>query len=217
MFVAVFFGLTLIIVSTMSSQAYERESNLYGDYWLNGTRVCVQPNGNNVDFIGSYYQLPFPVGIYPYPNPGDGPGGGTTRSAYYKGRLKLYGNGKGRFTANALQINHQNINPGFFPVLGWNTECDVTYKGHGDDTIEVTYSNCEGPFTEGYLVGNTTGGITPYTLSGRVSANEDTLLLSDTDADVETIWSGINNDAVITYAKRICVRNETAIRLSPHR
>ena len=196
-------GLAVIIALTMSAQAAPKRIHLHGEYALTGTRVCVQTNGNNVDFTPPYYQLPV------------GGTGGTTRSAFYDGRLQLNRDGTGGLTVKALQINHQRTNAGDYPVLGFINICEATYQGLEDGTIELRLTNCDGLLTAGSPPGNTAGLDSPEILSVAVSANGDTLLLSDTEADVETVWSTVNSGTVFNYSKRICGRSWTAIRLSP--
>ena len=202
-------GLALIIASAMSAQAEPQLSNLHGEYSMIGTRTCVQASGG-ADFAPPNYSLPG--------------GGGTTRTSHYNAILRFYGDGTGEFIDKVLQINHNLVGPGAFPTLGFTNRCDTTYQGAEDGTIQLSFHNCVA--TSLWNVAGVFSSSDVGPLSMTVSANGDTLLLSNVDnepdPDVETTWT-CGRDSfgqadctqILSPQKRICARSFTAIRLSP--
>ena len=121
-------------------------SSLAGDYAMNGTRECVYTNnklGAPTDFG------PPPINSLPAADPTvNYPGGGTTRTGYYKGLLKLDGYGGGIWETKLVQINHNLVGPSQVPIIIMDMVCDASYQESVNGSIDMTMSNCIGPFQQ---------------------------------------------------------------------
>lgn len=201
---AVLVLMSAIAISTTASAA-PNGGKLHGEYSWIGTRTCVQQV--------NHWELPrLQV---------TSSSGASTRTTNYTGKLILNGDGKGVLSDKALQINHNLVGPNSYPIVGWTEQCNVTYQGREDGTIELNFLiPCEITYTSGSAVGaNPQGTLTINPLIVTVSENGDTLLLSHvepTEEETFTCVSGLPCEPPFYfYNYRICSRSFTAIRLSP--
>lgn len=178
------------------------DTSLQGIYSVNGTSVCVQtPYGLEGD--------PAPTGFLPdngflllLP--------GNVRTRHITGVLVLNKNGTGTFYEKLMQIYHQSLNPGNFPVNAWEGECFVSYGTLPDGSLEMRLDNCVGQNIAGAGALGASGSFSTI-LSVATSASGDVLLLSDVEPWVETVWNA-NPGYPTRYAERICTRSLTAVR-----
>jgi len=123
---------------------------------------------------------------------------GYTQTIHLQGQLVFNGDGTGESSLIALITNHNPAITGeVYPVVRDLTG-NFTYSVWSDDYF-TTDSNLT-------VVG------TPVTISGimqegRIGHGAQTLLISDTDTNIETLWVG---GSVLTT--RTCGRNSTAVK-----
>lgn len=169
---------------------------LKGEFATIGTRSCVQADVGGDFGSGPQYQLLTD---------------GSSRVTQEAGVLSLFGDGTGSWSGKSVQINY-HVNTAFaYPVLGFSTDCDVTYQAMPDGTIKFAFNNCVSTFTAGYYGPETQAGNYHFTAEyARLSADGITMVIWDLDPRVENTWT--TTSGVTTNYKRICSRTGTAIK-----
>ena len=168
-------------------------SNLRGVYTISGIRTCVQTAELGFNET-SQFQLNDPA---------------TTRTYHVKGLLTLNGNGTGTLTARMIQINHQNVNVGNYPLTVTESVCTVEYKPLPDGTLEMKFPSCPSRVLIGFGAPYDANVQEPV-VSVSISSDRSLLLFSDTEPDIEFV-----STVPFGNFERICGRNLTGILLSP--
>jgi len=195
--------------------------SLAGYYAMHGTRTCDYTN----NMQGNPNPMPFgppPLYALPAADPTVGyAGGGTSRSAHYKGRLTLDENGIGTWNTRMIQLNHNLVGPSQAPFILWNGSCDVVvydaFTGDMEPTFKMDLTNCYGEINVGTDPMVISEGPDLTTLSMDVSASSETILMTAISPQVKTIWN-TNSVTGYTYSQnRVCFPSHTAIRMVPRR
>lgn len=173
-----------------------RNRLLNGDYAFTSFRSCIQ--GPQTTF-GENFVLQL---------------GANSRTAALQGTLRYNGNGTGSAAFRFLNIFPQFTAPGNLPINGGETTCQLNYTVNADGSFVQLFSNCSGVVEFGAGAPGTfeiTGG----EKMGQISQDRKTLILSDTNPNVETL-DVTRPDGVIVEQERICNRSGFAIRVRRH-
>ena len=165
-------------------------ARLRGDYFFSRTRTCVQ----NVDGFGTNFELL---------------GAGNSFTDAARGVRRYNGGGTGSMVdGHLLLVGHTGISASSFPVTENTFTCNLTYAVSPDGSFTENAS-CSGMILSGLRAGQTftTTGIG---MRGQITGGGRTLLLDDTNGNVETItFSGPPTPSTF---QRICNRSGTAVK-----
>ena len=178
-----------------------RNRLLNGDYAFTSFRSCIQAvkPGPEESVFGGNFALQT---------------GANSRTAALQGTLRYNGNGTGSAAFRFLNIFPQFTAPGNLPINGGETTCQLNYTVNADGSFVQLFSNCSGVVEFGAGAPGTfeiTGG----EKMGQISQDRKTLILSDTNPNVETL-DVTRPDGSIVEQERICNRSGVAIRVRRH-
>jgi hypothetical protein len=190
----VFVGLVLVFALSLVSQSGAQDKQLKGVYALVGQSTCrthwlVNPDG---DPTSSYF----------------------VHSASAQGTITFNGDGTGSGQISSVHVTHPIYTPipmslsWSFPlpdgILGGTSTSDVVfefdYTVSPNGAISRTITTLEGTFTSGPTAGKTFTQ-SPFTLTGFVSKDKGTILLSSVPGQAEIITSDIFDNGVF-YGSR---------------
>jgi len=194
----------LLASAIQVSSAPRSGVSLSGTYHVQGTVTCVQSSyyveGDVQPFTGfdNTFQLSAPA---------------TTRSRHTEGTLVLNTDGTGTVQLRHLQINHQRINVGQYPLSEWTGECDVEYASQPDGTATMTFADCIGTLTGAGGLPVDSGSPGPRTYNMVVSKSGELLFLSQTEISYppEVWWQGSEIDGNYISGERECARTVTGV------
>lgn len=191
----VFVGLVLVLALSLVSQSGAQNKQLKGVYAVVGEATCrthwlVNPNGDST----STYLI---------------------HSASAQGTITFNGDGTGSGQISSVDVTHPIYTP--IPlnsywgdpttdgILGGTSASDVvfefTYTVSPDGRISRTITTFLGTFTSGHHVGKTFTQ-SPFTLTGFVSKDGGTILLSSVPGQAEIITSELYNADGSFYGSR---------------
>lgn len=144
-------------------------------------------------------------------------GGAATFTFATRAILNYKGDGTGSLEGESLSINLNNVRvgsdllaTGATPVSHSRVECRLTYEVNPDRSFTQT-STCASFFLPGNLAG-VTQTVSPIQTQGQIGPGRRTLLISDTNPDVETVVRHLLDGTTLTL-RRVCLRSATAIKL----
>ena len=192
----VFLGLVLVFALSLVSQSGAQNKHLKGVYAVVGEATCrthwlVNPHGSTTS---SYF----------------------VHSASAQGTITFHGDGTGSGQISSLDVTHPIYTPipmsSSWPdpatdgILGGTSASEAvfefTYTVSPDGVISRTITTFEGKFTSGPNAGKTFTQ-SPFTLTGFVSKDKGTILLSSVPGQAEIITSDIfDEDGVTLYGTR---------------
>ena len=186
------FLLFLITLSFGRDSIVQAQGNLNarlrGDYFFSRTRTCVQ----NVDGFGTNFELL---------------GAGNSFTDAARGVRRYNGGGTGSIVdGHLLFVDHTATFTGAFPVTENTFTCNLTYAVSPDGSFTENAS-CSGTILSGPRAGQTFS-TTGIGMRGQITGGGRTLLLDDTNGNVETItFSGPPSTL-----QRVCNRSGTAVK-----
>lgn len=138
----------------------------------------------------------------------------SPRTTGIQGTLRYNGDGTGSSAIRFINIFLQNVIPGQIPLSGGETRCNLAYTVHSDGSFSQSFSDCETTTEFGAGMGQAIQ-ITGNVESGQISQDHKTLILHDTNPNVETVTVTSPFPRVL---ERICHRSGTAVKLvgPPH-
>jgi hypothetical protein len=191
----VFVGLVFVFAFSLVSQLGAQNKHLKGEYAVVGEATCrthwlVNPNGTTTS---SYF----------------------VHSASAQGTITFNGDGTGSGQISSVDVTHPIYTPipmsPVWPdpttdgILGGTSRSEVvfefTYTVSPDGRISRTITTLEGTFISGPHAGKTFTQ-TPFTLTGFVSKDKGTILLSSDPTKDEIITSDLFNDDGSFYGRR---------------
>lgn len=195
----------LLASAIQVSSAPRSGVSLSGTYHVQGIATCVQTSfvngGIPHPFTGfdNTFELQMPA---------------TTRTRHMEGTLVLSSDGTGTAQLRHLQINHQRINVGQYPLQEWTGVCAVEYASQPDGTATMTFTNCAGTYLDGgsgLLVDSGSPGPRTYNLV--VSKSGELLFLSQTEISYppEVSWQGSEGNGTYSEGERECARTVTGV------
>jgi hypothetical protein len=178
-----------------------RNRLLNGDYAFTSFRSCIQAvkPGPEDSVFGENFALQT---------------GANSRTTTIQGTLRYNGNGTGSAAFRFLSIFPGFTVIGNVPINGGETACELEYTVNADGSFVQLFSNCSGVVEFGAGAPGTfeiTGG----EKMGQISQDRKTLILSDTNPNVETL-DVTRPDGSIVEQERICNRSGVAIRVRRH-
>ena len=185
--ITVLLNLLFIAANTFSLEAADLNHMLQGEYIMVSTLTCVSSSGG---FNENLTRI----------------GGGGIVTSHSNGLVTFDGNGNGTLVGTTIVINPIKLNDGEAPVTPNDTTSTFTYtvdtNGFYQSNSVITSTRTGGP-SSGVTI--TISGIR---IEGQLSSDGETLLISDTNPNIEVIT--LPDESTVD---RICGRTGTIMKI----
>jgi hypothetical protein len=186
-------------VATLPLAAQDRDAHRD---WIKGTYFATGDNGCLLSPAG-FYTDPGPTQFTP-----EGPS--LVQSSSVQGTLKINPDGTGSGEFEELIITHPPATSAGASSSKYSVP--FTYTVAEDGTLTVVFGTLKGEL----LTGSSAGlcfTLSPPPLTGRITRDKSTMLLSNTDPTVETLTLMTCSGVIVKELPRICHRSRVLVRV----